>query len=496
MYTLRSNPISRRYSGRAFWSCDVYKTLVVLIGCVAVAAVPARATAEPPREHDYLQVVRSYADVMIAQGRDVYGEKHSPLFAEALDRRSVRMSEGDSLRKVAGITRDDWGVRPHDRMIAGGNPQHCQNLYQILYALAEVTGEKRYAHEADSSLAYCFEHCQSSATGLLYWGEHAGWDFHTEKRIEKPAGNVHEFYRPWVLWERSWQLAPEACHRFALGLWEHQIGDHQKGDFSRHAPIDSRGPGTNAPYARHGGFFIETWATAYDKTKEKVFLQAIESVLDGLERARIHEGGMVIASARQGPVRRSYDLSLAISLGNSAAKVTPELAAKMHKVASANDQVFAKAHAGATTVSAAQLWSNAYGGSGMAGQADTCMLRYRQVRVDAYRRVVLETADLYRDHKVKPGKPVWPGTMGNVILLMLNAHELTNEAKYSKAAERFARKGIELYLGDGCPLPAASHVHDHYEAVTNGDTLMMALLRLWQVQNGPGADLELVFTDR
>jgi len=132
----------------------------------------------------------------------------------------------------------------------------------------------------------------------------------------------------------------------------------------------------------------------------------------------------------------------------------------------------------------------------MAGSADVCMIRYRQVHVDAYRRVVLQTAEQYRNQEVNLSKPVWPGTMGNVILLMLNAHELTGEQKYLEAADRFAQKGLELFLGDGCPLPRASHVHDHYEAVTNGDTLMMALLRLWQVQNEPKRKLALVFTDR
>jgi hypothetical protein len=86
--------------------------------------------------------------------------------------------------------------------------------------------------------------------------------------------------------------------------------------------------------------------------------------------------------------------------------------------------------------------------------------------------------------------------VGNVILLMLNAHELTGDSKYIEAADHFAQKAIDLFLGDGSPLPKASHVHDHYEAVTNGDTLMMALLRLWQVQNKPALKLRLVFTDR
>lgn len=480
------------------WAGD--RTVVLLLGIVVTAVSSISAAEKNQREYDYLQIVRDYANAMIGHGRDVYGKEKSLLFAEALDRKTMRMLEGDALREVASISRNHWGVRPHDRMIAGGNPQHCQNLYQILYGLAGLTGERRYADDADRSLKFCFEHCQSPATGLLYWGEHAGWDFRTEKQIDKPAGNVHEFYRPWVLWDRSWQVAPGPCRRFALGLWEHQIGNHQTGDFSRHAPIDAHGPGTEAPYARHGGFYIETWATAYEKTRDEVFLQAIESVLDGLERARVHEGGMLVGGSKRRGSRRVYDLSLAVSLENAAAKVPTKLEAKMREVASTNDGVFAKAQAAAgqqaNAAVGANLWSNAYGGSGLAGRADVCMLRYRQVQLGAYRRFVLQTADVYRNQQINLSKPVWPGTMGNVVLLMLNAHELTGEAKYLDAADRFARMGVELFLGDDCPLPKASHVHDHYEAVTNGDTLMMALLRLWQVQNRQNMEYSLLFTDR
>jgi hypothetical protein len=124
------------------------------------------------------------------------------------------------------------------------------------------------------------------------------------------------------------------------------------------------------------------------------------------------------------------------------------------------------------------------------------MLRYHQIPLAVYRSFVLGTADRYRNADVDLRKPVWPGTMGNVILLMLNAHELTSEDRYLQAADRFAREGVELFLADGCLLPKASHVHDHYEAVTNGDTLMMALLKLWLVQNRPESKVTLIFTDR
>ncbi|NUQ63073.1 MAG: AGE family epimerase/isomerase [Pirellulales bacterium] len=446
--------------------------------------------AESP---DYLRIACDYADAMIAQGRDTYGSEHSPLFAEALDRSTMRMLEGDALKKVEAIPREPWGVRPHDRMISGGNPQHCENLYQVLYALAELTGKSRYAEEADRSLEFFFKHCQSPATGLFWWGEHAGWDFHGEKPIDKPAGKTHEFYRPWVLWQQSWRLAPEACRRFALGLWEHQIGNHETGDFSRHAAIDAHAPGADAPYARHGGFYIETWAAAYEKTGEEVFLHAIESVLDGLERARLREGGYLIGGSKRNGGRRDHDLSLAVSLGNAAATVPAALAAKLRGVATTNDEIFAKSFAGA---GGAGLWSNAYGGSPLAGVADVWMLRYRQVGSDVYRRAVVDAADRYRTSKINLGEPLWPGTVGSAVLLMLNAHELTGEKKYLDAADRFAQEGVRLFLADGRPLPKASHMHDHYEAVTNGDTLMLAFLRLWQVRNRPEAKLEWIGCDR
>ena len=447
---------------------------------------------------EFLRPVRAYADAMLEHGRDVYGSVHSPMFAEALDRRTMRMLEGDALQAAAAIPFAAWGIRPHDRMLAGGNPQHCQNLYQILYALTEITGDTRYADEADAALKFFFEHCQSPATGLLCWGEHAGWDFRTEARIDKPAGNIHEFYRPWVLWDRSWKLAPEACGRFASGLWQHQIGDHETGDYSRHAAIDSPGAGTEAPYARHGGVYIETWATAYDKTGDAVFLRAIEAVVNGLERARLHEGGMLVGGNKRTGSRRAYDVSLAVSLGHAATRVPADLAAKMTAVAAANDQVFAAAHGQASAAPASRrgLWSNAYGGGPPVNRANTCMARFRQVGGEAYRRTVLHVADQYRDVEVDLSDPLWPGTVGSAVLLMLNAHELTAQQHYLDAAERLARRGIELFLPDDSPLPKASHVHDHYEAVTNGDTLMKALLRVWQIRNQPQRVLSLVECDR
>ena len=98
-----------------------------MLKTISVLAVVSISTAEESKPAcDYLKIVRDYADAMVYNGRDVYGKVRSPLFAEALDRNTMRMLENDALDKVVSIPREQWGIRSHDRMIAGANPQHCQ----------------------------------------------------------------------------------------------------------------------------------------------------------------------------------------------------------------------------------------------------------------------------------------------------------------------------------------------------------------------------------
>lgn len=110
------------------------------------------ATPCPSVEADELTAVRNYADALIAHGRDRSGRQSSPLFATTLDRQTLKRIEEDAAPPVLGLTE-------LDRMIAGANPMHDQNLYQVLYALTKVTGDERYAVEADASLAWFLNHC-------------------------------------------------------------------------------------------------------------------------------------------------------------------------------------------------------------------------------------------------------------------------------------------------------------------------------------------------
>ncbi len=496
--------------------------LPLLILAVTVSSTPAEPTSSRPAKLDALRAVTAYADCLLEHGRDTYGTEHSPLFAEALDRHTLKLLEGEALQRVAAIPFDQWGIRPHDRMLTAANPMHCENLYQVLYALTTVTGQKKYAVEADRSLKFFFQHCQSPATGLFYWGEHAGWDLIQDRPMEGRSANLHEFYRPWVLWDRSYQLAPAACRKFFLGLWEHQIGDQTTGQFSRHAAIAAHGPRTDAPYARHAGTYIATWAKAYQLTREPILLKAIEVVLEGQERNRREDGLLAGGSLKKGS-RRTHDLGLAVSLGEAAPMLPEPLAARLRDVAQINDGDLAAARVSVSPD--ANLWSAGYGASGgqIASAACLRLLRYRQNGPPAYKdlshnrpsqagrpsrtelptglgtgpkTLVLDTARQYLTGPINFSFPVHPGTVGNVIQLLLDAHELTAEKAYLARAEALAAEAVQVFTGDGCPLPKASHLHDHYEAVTGADTLMMALLNLWARQQTPPRDLGLQFTDR
>jgi len=45
-------------------------------------------------------------------------------------------------------------------------------------------------------------------------------------------------------------------------------------------------------------------------------------------------------------------------------------------------------------------------------------------------------------------------------------------------------------------MPRVAAGFEHYEAITRSDTMMMSLLRLWQLQNKPQTNIRLIYTDR
>ncbi len=486
--------------------------LVVGPGCGGPGKMTFGRRDEPRdnAEPDYLGLVKAYADVLIEHGTDTYGNVSSPLIASTLDRGTLSL--------MAGKPGDIEGIRGGDRANTGANVFHDQDMYQVLYALTEITGDKRYANQADKTLKWFFRHCQSPQTGLMAWGEHLSWAFKQDDLAGRKDG-PHEFYGPWVLWDRSFQIAPKACTKFARGLWDHQIHEHS-GEFSRHAKWVSHGTAVGNGYPRHGGFCIATWAEAYNRTKEPVFLKAIETLVDHFEKTSGKETGAIpccTTPSRINIIWPESNLSLAVDLWDAAEEVPEPLAQKLRErtfktdrvylsllhefgptgrgfVAGANVQTLERLTEGPWTDT--KIWGTGYGKATDAQIAMLCYLRYRQVKMPGYKKLVLDAASRYLHSEPDTKITLYPGSMADAILHMLACYKLTGRDYYMHRAQYFAKKAVETFFDDSSALPKASSAHDHYETITGGDDLMMAMLELWAAKCQPQKDLHLVYNHR
>jgi hypothetical protein len=434
-----------------------------------IVSVEEFETSKP----SFLDVVRRYADAMIEHGRDTYGEKKSWLFLSALDRLN--------LKPLAVRPEPPGGIRRGDRAglpwleLVGANPQTDQNLLRVLYTLTKITGVKLYSQAADHEIEWFFNNTQSPVTGLLPWGEHLSWHVMLDKPISSGTEYNHEFARPWVLWDKSFEMAPEASKQFALGLWNHQIANQKTGGFDRHAPYDRHGPVDGKDFARHGGFYIQTWAYAYKHTKDQTFLSAIETILSRFERKRRNKDGSMLATI--GPL----DV-------HTASLIVPEpLASRLHKFADAEDQLILedlrKQHGqsdGKWTFK--PTWQAGYSSGITAGWAMFGLARYQQVQKKEYKELVIKVADAYLDTLPDEEVDVWPMSFGHIISAQVAAYKFTKRDVYLEQACRFARMAVDMFWQDN-PLPKASFKTGHYETITGADSLALALLEVHAATN-------------
>lgn len=436
---------------------------------MSIAVTAAQASA--PATNDFLSVVRRYADTMVEHGRDTYGPQKSGLLLSALDRMRLLPL---TVRPAApgGVRRGDRPGRAWTAM-NGANPQLDQNLLRIFYTLTEITGEPRYAKVADEELAWFFRNTMSPKTSLLPWGEHLSWDTVLDIPISGGDEMMHEFAGPWVLWDRCFALVPEACTKFALGLWEHQIANHKTGGFDRHAPYLEHGPMDGRDFPRHAGFYIGTWCYAWKHTTNKVFLEAIEVLLARFERKRRQKDGSEVGTI--GPL----DCHLAAEM------VPTALANRLRAFAQKEDELIIPDLRKQLEVptNAPPLWQAGYSAGTLASSAMYCWARYQQTTNAAYRDLIPPYADRYIDSRPEEDVDAWPMGFGHAISTHVAAYKLTRESKYLSQAQRLARMSVDIFWQDQ-PLPRASMHTGHYETITGADSLALALLEVHAATHG------------
>jgi len=478
-------------SHRSLDSAGIKGCLFLAVMGFVGAAQGGEIPKAPVPPSPFLPVVYRYADAMLERGRDTYGPQKSGLFLSALDR--------TTLAPLTNRPAAPSGVREGDRVgakggpLVGANPQHDENLLRLLYTLSELSSKSKYRDAADAALKWFLDNTAPPATGLLPWGEHLSWNVMTDEPNCKGDDALHEFFRPWLLWDRCFKVAPSASRRFALGLWEHQIVNHATGAFNRNAGFAKHAPHDGMDFPHHAGFFIRTWAVAYARTKDEQFLKAIEVLLTRYEKKRHPKTALIEAHTGNTNAWADSALSLAIDCDGAAHLMPGAMASRLRAFAAREDEVFCSlAHevrdkGGFVTVvdsatarpqeQPTPLWNARYGGFTTAQMGMMCVSRYENTGKVGYRDLIHAAADAYMKSLPGEAEDAWPGTFGQAISLQVAAWRSTARQAYLDRARALADFAVKKFFEQG-PLPRASLKSQHYETITGADTLALGLVEL------------------
>ncbi len=469
----------------------------LLCSCVALATALRMFGAEIPKapvpKSPYLPVIYRYADTMLKNGRDTYGPQKTGLFLSALDRHTPGLLTNRPLAPE-GAWQQTKRAGAKDEPLTGANPQHDQNFLRLLYTLSELSGKAQYREAVNAELKWFLDNAQSTNTHLLPWGDYMSWNVIRDRPIDGSGAveGSHQFYRPWMLWDRCFTLAPESSRKFALGLWEHQIANHENGGFNARAGFFEHQAFEALDFLNHAGFYIRTWAAAYAYTKDKQFLRPIDVMLTRFEEKRHPMTGLIETFSTHTKSRMDWALSFAIDCDGAAHQVTEPLASRLRAFAAREDEMFcALPHdvkktggliislsrpTGKEVIGPTHRWNGGYGVT-TAQLAMMCVSRYDNTGKVSYRDLIFSSADAYLNSEPAATEDAWPLTFGHAISLELAAWRHSADWKYMERARQFGDVAVEKFWGTNA-LPKASYKTDHYETVTGADTLALALIEL------------------
>lgn len=479
-----------------------------------------------PADSRYLQVVRTFADTMMAKGADHYGAVHSPLFAAMLDLKTLELPvqslppeffEGKGVQRQTfkyGFPNPPVGIRPGDRAPMGNNLEHDINLLRTMYELTLVTGDKKYAAHADAYIRFWLFNCQSPETGLMASGEHNSWDFVREKGW----ADTHETYRRFPFWDKLYSIDANRAARLADAMWMSQIGNKKVGDFSRHAGYFTYRTETGAAYPRHSGFYMWAYANAYVQTRDPKFINRVEVLIESRTGKRPQPYSLLVDPGAFRP-EKSLDPALRLLLWDAAALAperreawraivreldeadfakggspvprsaepargpsTPEAQARFKEMARPGTIMIVEGGARNISTTLSPLWRMNYGSSGVTGKALQNLTRYYQTSDRRFLKRSEEVAAALLEEGVPRVKDdLWPSAAGQAISLLVSlAREKTTApdlaGRYLAFAREVAGMAIDLFSRNG--LFRADGASQHYEAITGADDLLWGLLQL------------------
>lgn len=438
-----------------------------------LASVPHVSAAELPKapvpKSPYIAVVYRYADTMLEKGRDSDGPQKTGLFLSALDRTTL----APLTHRPAAPT----GVRESSRVgakegpLVGANPQHDENLLRLLYLLSELSAKPKYRDAANASLRWLLTNAPFAGNDGLPWGPVPRGVAGDRPPLIVDLKEASPFSRPWLLWERCFEAAPEASQRMTPSLLKPW-------------PLDPRDEG----FQRQLGFQLRTWAAVYAQTKDERFVGAIGKMLIELEEDQRAQRSSNEGWTASPPSR----LSLAIDCDGAAHQMFGPLASRLRAVAAREDETFcalqrnlrktggfisSRGQHGGAGDAITPRWNAGAGRHTTAQIAMMCVSRYDNTGKTAFRDRILAAADAYLDSLPTDNEDVWPATFGHAISLQVAAWRHSAKPVYLERARTFADLAIERFFGTNA-LPRASFKSEHYESITGADTLALALAEL------------------
>ena len=401
-------------------------TLRFMLAALFTLPVAAGAQPKPVPRSPYLPLVYRYADTMLQRGRDGHGPHKTDLLLSTLDRTTL-----------APLT---------DRPLA--DPHGDQNLLRVLHTLSDLSGKPAYRAAADAELAWFLEDASSRNAKVAPWDEGVAWDVIADKPVPAPRGGDGG---PWLLWDRCFELAPDASKSLSLGL----------------AGRPDR------PSLRRLGFSVRAWAAGYQHTRDEAFVRAIESAL-----AAMHPRTDAPADEW---------LSAAIDCAGAAGRVPEGVAKRLRATADREDHAFCTLPhdlrekrgfaLGPGGPSFTPLWRGAGGRLTTAAVAMMCVSRYENSGDVRYRRLIHEAADAYRAGLPPADAVISPLDLGHAISLQLAAWRSTSRQEYLDTATKLADLAVQQLWSDG-PLPRAGLRAGHYDAASGVGTLTLAFVEL------------------
>ena len=219
---------------------------------------------------NYIPLIRSHLDAIIATGTDVYGPEHTSMWMSCLDIHTGRYPLDDSRPPHIG-------KRVYRSIDApkGSSLYWDQPLVVAAHNLSQLTSDPRYQEAADAYVTAFLGRCVA-ANGMFLWGNHYYYDAYRDlvlwfKGEEEPRpvdmvtenGWLHEM-RPFSpAWETFWRISPQATERAIRQLGQQHLFDTAVGGFNRHA--DGR---RSHAFLEAGGVLIETLAWLWTKTRD------------------------------------------------------------------------------------------------------------------------------------------------------------------------------------------------------------------------------------